>query len=821
MNFAGKKMHETKPLDKYYLLIQFQNQILLKYGTEFQEFFEKIFKKVYPNFRPIKPYQGDGGNDGYIKDAGIYYQVYAPKVPKINERKAAKKLQDDFHKLEKEWNDISSINEYVFVYNDKYDGSIQLLEAAVTKLNSTNPTIDFKLYLASDLEQDFFLLNEFDFIELGFNTNRRLAVRNAYDYFNRVETELDRENAKFAQKILEINRNIVIEIDDEDLLLEYEILESRCLRKIENIDEAKTNYESIATRFPNDSRALLYLAEIYLVDKDFIKNNEFLIKAKKNDPDFWLYKLEELARKIYRNEAIDIANIDESLFSKNPKIRSSFYRLYSAAYERSNDPSNADRFIEIAIKLNPDRFNNYVLKLWFIENRMIQNQDYSQRIQMSQELIGKIEELEEKFIIYGDIGARNKINLNNKKLHAFLIQDNLNDYIQVAQETIELVLTCYLNKEIEQSISDIFQVVFLPDDELTRVLEYIKSSIKVISEPLCNSIITQFYEKERLLTDGKEFFEAINSQRHLNFINDLENGNFENALKFVLQDIGFAIKIATLKCFPEFRKMIVENIPDEGEIQKDKLLLLLNYQENNFDEAFEILQQLDLSSLNYVECLPMLHIAQLKEAWDFEIIILKKLLKKERNVTNIFRQKMDLFNAYLNSKNYIEMVDMGEHLLEEDSKNKFLDANVKLGLLSNTILACIERGKVDSESFIKAKELFKKHPIANPSFEFKVGIEAALYLNTREVEKALNSVIDGVKIKKVLSSQEYAKLYPLLSLEIGNQIDIDLKSLDSVQHDTFVKLETKDQWYFVGIDNELDAIRIAETNEDAPARTAV
>ena len=35
--------------------------------------------------------------------------------------------------------------------------------------------------------------------------------------------------------------------------------------------------------FPNDSRPLLYLAEIYLNDKDFDKNSELLEKAEKID----------------------------------------------------------------------------------------------------------------------------------------------------------------------------------------------------------------------------------------------------------------------------------------------------------------------------------------------------------------------------------------------------------------------------------------------------------------------------------------------------------------------------------------------------------
>ena len=54
---------------------------------------------------------------------------------------------------------------------------------------------------------------------------------------------------------------------------------------------------------------------------------------------------------------------------------------------------------------------------------------------------------------------------------------------------------------------------------------------------------------------------------------------------------------------------------------------------------------------------------------------------------------------------------------------------------------------------------------------------------------ALQAIIEGAKIKKTLSSQEYARLWFLMSVEIGNRINLDLDSLDIVQENTFVKIE--------------------------------
>ena len=92
-----------KPLDRNYLSLQFRVKIYTKNGTEFHSFFENIMEKAYSDYQKIKPHgiEGDRGNDGYIKNSGIYYQVYAPEVPSIKLAEAVRKLKEDFEKLKK------------------------------------------------------------------------------------------------------------------------------------------------------------------------------------------------------------------------------------------------------------------------------------------------------------------------------------------------------------------------------------------------------------------------------------------------------------------------------------------------------------------------------------------------------------------------------------------------------------------------------------------------------------------------------------------------------------------------------------------------
>lgn len=760
---------------------------------------------------------GDAGNDGYRKQSGIYYQVYAPNTPKVNEANAAEKLEEDFQKLKDGWEEISNIKEYNFVFNDKYGGSVQLLEATNSRLKADSPNIEFELFLAKDLENVFFELSESDILGLGFSIDRRQAIENAYQYLELIKTELERENVNFAQKILEPVRSIILDLNDDSLSFEYEVLECRCLQKTEKVDEAKQKYESLSKSFPRDPRPLLYLAEIYINDKDNDKNDELLKKSEEIDSEFWLLKLEQLVRKLNLGEKIDTKNIDEQTFPDDPKIKSSFYRLYALAFDGAGDQVSADSFIEKAIKLTPDRFSNYLDELAIIHHRMIANEDPSKKLLLSQELLEKTEAVEKKFLDYGDIGARNKSHLNVIKLDAFLVQDNIREFELVVKDTFELAINCYFDKRIELIFVGILQFVELPDNELNKLVVYLRASRNRISDDFVKVLIAQFNTRDTLFTDGKKFFGELNYPKYVEFINNLEDKNYKKILDFLKEDIPFAVTVVnTLKSQPDLRKGIIEGLPDEKNIQKEKLRLLVNFDEQDYDRAFEILKQLDLSSLNYIECRPMLYSAQQNQAWDFEVIILEKLLEKEKNEKEIFNLKFRLLHAYLNLRKFSAVMEIGEQLLDEDATKHFLDQRSREGLLNNTLIGCIERGKVDNEALKKAKDLLHKNALENPSLDFKVGVEAETYLANNEPENALNAVIEAIKSRKLLSSQEYAQLY-FLFVRIGNQIDsFSTVSLGTVKDNTFVKLKGKDQWYFIGNENELDAISINQGNNKHP-----
>jgi len=768
-------------------------------------------EEAFDGFRKIPSGGGDGGNDGWIRSIGRYYQVYAPDVPATKDSEAAKKLKEDFVKLKKNWDHIAEIKEYYFVYNDKYAGA-KKPEEVLSELRKENPNIKFDLFLAKDLEDVFFQLDEANMLGLGFNIDQRIAISNGLEYLKKVEIELDREHAKYALRRLEDVEKIILTLSDTELLLEHKILECRCLQKLERVDEAIDKYNNVAKMYPGDPRALLYLSEIYLTQYDPDKNKELLEKAREVNSDFWLITLEDLVRKNNLDEEINVSNIDEKAFPDSPREKSSYYRVFSSIVEKSGDLARAERFIEKAIHFNPERLINYTSKFSLAINVIFSNQDTSQRSEDLQNLLQEIDEVDAKFSEHGDIGPRNKAVLNALRLHAFHFLENTQKYEKVAQETLELSLNCHLDKQIQQILASFLQVVAIPATDLDRLLNFLKCSRCELSEDLSTVLIFQFNIHNNLFTVGKKFFEDKGIQKYLKLVVDIEDGKDDEVLSFFKNNINIAfIMASTLKSFPKLRKSIIENLPDDGNIQKKKLLLLLNFDEKDFDEAFEILKTLDLSTLNYFECQPIFQIVRQKKAWDFEIIIINKLLEKESDPKQIINLKLELFNALMHLQKHRELIDLGENILQEYFNEGMLGPNNEY-VLSNTIIACFQRGKVANRAFERAREILLKYQLSKPTFEFKVGIEAESHLHGNQPEKALESLIDGIKIKKVLSSTEYANLYFLLCIRICGKIKLELESLPAVTANSFVKLQDKDDWFFIGESDELDAILINIAN---------
>ncbi len=146
--------------EKYIARILFKNKILTSNGQAFEDLFVSVMQHSDPGFIPVKPQGniGDRKNDGYNKNLGKYYQVFAPENPETALNDAVKKLSTDFAGLKEYWPLINPINEYHFVFNDKYHGTNPTIEKELSTIKTKNNLNDSSVILCKHLEELLFTL---------------------------------------------------------------------------------------------------------------------------------------------------------------------------------------------------------------------------------------------------------------------------------------------------------------------------------------------------------------------------------------------------------------------------------------------------------------------------------------------------------------------------------------------------------------------------------------------------------------------------------------------------------------------------------------
>jgi len=164
----------------------FQNKIFRADGQIFEDIFTAIMNYAEADFRSIKPWGniGDRKNDGYIKNKGKFYQVYAPEDIRKSYTDAVNKLKTDFAGLKSHWNPV---NEFYFVINDKYKGVNADCEQTIQEIKEKHHLNNAGFLTAKDLENILFNLDDDQIFLISGNIPNPAAIKQLdYSILNEV-----------------------------------------------------------------------------------------------------------------------------------------------------------------------------------------------------------------------------------------------------------------------------------------------------------------------------------------------------------------------------------------------------------------------------------------------------------------------------------------------------------------------------------------------------------------------------------------------------------------------------------------------------------
>lgn len=790
--------------DQKYIETQLRLKILESKSTAFQAFFEKVMLEKFDDFINVDPWgsKGDGGNDGFTRKSGQYYQVYSPRTPQLKSASAVKKLNKDFNRLKETWGQFSEIKKYFFVFNDEFRGTIEDIEKALAILKKSNPNIDFFTFTSNDLARVFWTLNETSIQRLGFDISQRRLVDVFYKALRAIETELDRERLETAENLFKYIESETSAVDDDNLNFNLKIVKSLLLRKQEKTIEAEKILLELKSTYPCEVKPYLYLAEIKTQHRLFTDAEKLLVEAERISPQNPLVDIFTLVYRLNSSEKVDTKSITIHKFDCYQKeIRSNLYRLYSLVFAEARDFRKAREYINKAIRVYPERVANKLTQI-----TVTQAQLSSQQVEVLDDFKDEIMQLESDLDI--KIPDRTRLVLLHKKTYLFRIEQQIQELEKISSELFEYILRCDYDSQIDNILADLLSYLRMPDSDLQRLCSYLSKSKMLPSEALTKRIFTQIADRTTTSSNLLHEFEVYFADKNSIFaamIHAFTNNQYEKLEDFLEKDI--AITLSTLSITAPIQEQIIEKYDFKDKVLKIRLHLNYLLREKRFKEALTVLGAIDSSILSDSELHSILNGANALKAWNVAIKTIKLLLERSIDVKTRNHLEYDLLQLYTIQGDHLKTIEIAKKLLDKyPILEQFLERKEISYIIVRLILSCIYRSRLDPLLLNTAQIYLEKFPEDYISeFSWEVAAVTKLYIELGRHDRALETVSNAAKRKSKLTQADYLGMYFPLCIEIANGLKWSPTEQKVVAEGNFVKLSNNNDWIYLGKNTPLNA----------------
>ncbi len=794
--------------DIYYLRLQFRLKISENDSQPFQKFAEGILEESNPSFRKVDAWQGngDGGNDGFYDDgSGIFYQMYAPINPEEKSKEAANKLKTDFDKLKREWGEFSKIQEYRFLFNDKNRGTTKEIEEALESLRQENHGICFTLFLSNDLEQVFLGLSCSSMKTLGFAIDSRDTHQLMINFLGTIWPNLDKENLPEAKKQIDfVKDNSGLFLKDPEIDVEITLLQASYFMLAQSTEKARDCIEDSLGIHRNDMQLLAKLAEVCLLLGDKRRAEELLQQMREIDASSVPLMIMQASLSINDENYNDATKTLVPLVSRETgeiRVKAKVRCLLGISYYNQHEFKKAEEVIGEAISLLPDKlFYHYLYRLTQYQTIVTDYKDEKQEQQNKfQDLFKQLGQDKQKYQLE-DI----ELSANRWCFNALLVVVDYsltNDIKDVFIKLIGSVCKLKFDRQIEQPLITLLSYLLLPPKELVSFVQYLLPYKTKLSPQFSQLLLLQLLiDKKQELAE--ELFYGQEDRKCFDLVTLLKENKFQKFADLMDDQLFISVLAKSDAIAPELRMLLINKVDDTH--QKQKLLFFFHFDQEQYQQAYEILQDIEPLENKYDYSVAQ-NVCYRQKDWAKVVEYSLLLLQGERREDLVHGLRINLLTAYSMLGNDQETVSIGKAILREEYGSLILTDNQLIMIESTILQVYLKKSSVYPGELQKAVALLEQYPIHTPSFEFHALLVPQIYFKNKDIDKALESIVYGLGENP--TKEQYAQISSLL---LFNSLDKNgfpgyEESLPEIIPDCFIKFSQENEWIYFGDKNKLDA----------------
>ena len=622
----------------------------------------------------------------------------------------------------------------------------------------------------------------------------------------RVAEELAKDNyTERAKGVLSVVGKKISQLNDPEIQIIADRIKILLLVRDEKVDEAKKLLMEITKTHKTDIYSWAMIFDRYIEDNNHKEAEKVLKTMSAIDANHPLTRNTELIYKLYTDQEI---KYPDGELTGTGRENATAYLVYHNYANKNGDKEKRDFYLEKQKASVPNASSpiasDILYKVWDLIDDL-----GNATLENIQAIWDFILEKEKELGTKSPITLTHELNIIFEKLRLdVLVLRNFKPRYEITAslkaEAISKICKSYFDFHIYHKILDLLMLMPLDKQELSKLTGYLKKTGKEIKSDLAYLLLSHAllndptFEhadsvcSELSLNQQKELLDAIKAKDSTVLLSHLK-GVKENMLYpliAAIPDYEFALDI--INNFDH-----VDNEQTKVSLTHLKVLFLTQRKGGNLLEEIKKEIQLDKQGFHLLN--EVAGYAEARGLWDIETECLSHMLRFEHTDKDMVQLEARSAVSLFKLEDYKGVLEKKDTILKNFEKLHSENQKVAVKVL---VLSAIKTHQLP----MALKILTNTFSAVSDEFEFYY-YKADIELKLEKYENALSNILEGLRIKEIVSKEMYHACYMILN-EISNAGFVKNENESTVTNDVYVKISGIESWFYIGNKKEIDAIKL-------------